>query len=358
MALSPRGWTGAKQAKPASDLDIRFGHGLLESESSGWPSYLAVTTPSAYKAAHASLAREPEGVGYVRWLDRKHLQEVTDSMPGGTELVVGIGGGTALDASKFVALSLGLPLIVVPSVVSTGAIIHGVSALWEGYKVVGNIDVWPWIDYEHILVDYDVVLKAPYYLNTAGLGDVLHGYSGIAEWKRNTRLGVGPPFSEERVATMVQHHEDIVTTFPKTLGPDGSLSDDSIRVILTAIQERDVKIVRGPETPMADHPFSQAIENINGKGWVHGELCGLGAIIIAWHCEESPETPISWFDACKVRRRPSEMGISREELRKALEFLPTYISDHPANRQVNTILRNEPIVGERFEALWEFLESA
>ena len=38
------------------------------------------------------------------WLDSKHQQEISDSLPDDTELVVGLGGGRALDVSKFVAL--------------------------------------------------------------------------------------------------------------------------------------------------------------------------------------------------------------------------------------------------------------
>ena len=59
------------------------------------------------------------------------------------------------------ALKLQKPLVLVPSIVSTGAIIHGVFARWRGRKAVGDVDSWPWFDFQDILVDYDVVLKAP-----------------------------------------------------------------------------------------------------------------------------------------------------------------------------------------------------
>ena len=76
------------------------------------------------------------------------------------------------------ALDKGVPLIQVPSIVSTGAIIHGVLAKFIGRELVGKTDEWPWVDCEYVLVDYDLVLEAPYYLNSAGLGDILCGYAG------------------------------------------------------------------------------------------------------------------------------------------------------------------------------------
>ena len=69
------GWGNAGQAKPASEYEVRYGHGLLQAESSGWPPYVAVTTPSAYRTAKPYLAREPAGVGQVGLLDYGQLQD-------------------------------------------------------------------------------------------------------------------------------------------------------------------------------------------------------------------------------------------------------------------------------------------
>ena len=153
------------------------------------------------------------GVAYARWLDWGHLDELAEGLPD-SDLVVGLGGGVALDAAKYVALKKGRPIVIVPSVVSTGAIIHGFFARWEGRKIIGSVEEWPWIDFEDIVVDYDIVLEAPTHLNTAGLGDVLCGYSGIAEWRRNAASGCGPAFDEEAAAPALANFHNIVTGFP------------------------------------------------------------------------------------------------------------------------------------------------
>ena len=75
-----------------------------------------------------------------------YLQALSDSLPADAELVVGFGGGRALDASKYVALTKDLPLILVPTVVSTGAIIHSTVAKWSGRMLIGPGDRWPWVD--------------------------------------------------------------------------------------------------------------------------------------------------------------------------------------------------------------------
>ena len=355
MNKPTRGWTSADQAKSPTEVDIRYGHSLLKKESSQWPSYVVVSTPTAYRTARPYLERAPAGVGYVDLLDWGELKTLAEKLDVDAELVIGLGAGRALDASKYVALANDLPLILVPSVASTGAIIHAMVAKWDGRKILGGTADWAWVECEHVLVDYDLALKAPYYLNTGGLGDCLSGYSGVAEWRRNTKQGIGPPVEEDLVGKVLAGFDQMADEFPKTLDVGGRLTADSIHYITVALQLRDGIGLRHSAAPAADHPFLQAIELVNDKGWVHGELAGLGSIIVAWQCDESPETLTDWLDRCKVRRRPEEMGISHDELLSALEFCPTYFKDKESGLDLDSIMGRDPVGGERFESLWQFL---
>ncbi len=357
MSKPCRGWDHGSQARPASEYDIRYGSELLKDESSKWPSYIVVSTPRAYKAAQPDLSQQPAGVAYAAWLDSEYLKELSDGLPNGAELVIGLGGGRALDAAKCVALEKNLSLILVPTLVSTGAIIHGVFARWDGRKIIGWLDDWPWIDCEYVLVDYDLVQRAPHYLNTAGLGDVLCGYAGVAEWRRSSKLGIDPPCDEEVVAALIEYHEELVGGFLRTLDDQGSLTAESVRFIVTALQERDSKALRHLAAPSGDHLFLIALELVNDKCWIHGEVVALGAVIIAWQCDECPEALISRLDRCRVRHRPTQMGISREELSKGLEFVPSFMAEMAGNPNANSIMCHKPVTGAKFDALWEFLET-
>ena len=65
MQRPPRGaWSGFDQMKPASEYDIRYGHHLVRSTSTQWPSYVAIASPTAYRMTEPHLTRSPETVGY------------------------------------------------------------------------------------------------------------------------------------------------------------------------------------------------------------------------------------------------------------------------------------------------------
>ncbi len=357
MQKPPRGgWHDFSQMKPAAEYDIRYGHNLVKATSGEWPRYVAVTSPKAYQATEPHLTNKPEEVVYPKKMDFGYLNELTNQILDDVDFIVGIGGGLALDASKYVALTKQLPLVLVPTIVSTGAIIHSVFAEWEG-RNLGHTDNWPWIDAEYVLIDYDLVLSAPDYLNIAGIGDVLCGYSTICEWKHKTGQGVGEPYDESQAADMIEHHAEIVESFPRSLSSEGRLTPGSVKLIMNAVKDRDSRMLKHPDAPSGDHSFIVAAELANDKSWVHGELAALGAVIIAWHTDQSPETIVDRLDTCHVRWRPADMGMSKDELAKALAECPSYMGDASRGRDTKSVLRLEPVVGERFEELWDYLES-
>ena len=352
MMPGSRGWKRIPDMRPARDVDIRYGSGLVLRESAGWPDHVVVATGTAWKVASAYSAREAAGVGVVEWLDWDHLDEVTDSLPDSAELLVGIGGGVALDASKYVALRKDLPLVLVPTIVSTGAIIHGTTPRWKGRVPVEPFSDWPFCDCEHVLVDYGLVLEAPSHLNTAGIGDVLCGFGGIAEWRYAAGRGEAPAVDAGQVESVLEFYREIVRRFTESLTPDGSLTGESVKLITWAIQERDDRSLQGRHVPAADHVIHHTIERVCDRGLVHGEMTALGSVIVSWATGQHEEH-LERLDRCLVRYRPAAMGLTKDELRRSLAALP----DDLGTREVDSILGREPVVGARFDELWKFLEA-
>lgn len=86
--------------------------------------------------------------------------------------VVGIGGGKILDTAKSVAYYAGLPVVIVPTVASTDSPCSSLSVI---YHDNGEFERYLFLDTcpNMVLVDTEVIVKAPVSLFVAGMGDAM-----------------------------------------------------------------------------------------------------------------------------------------------------------------------------------------
>ncbi|MDF2614397.1 MAG: iron-containing alcohol dehydrogenase [Clostridia bacterium] len=91
------------------------------------------------------------------------------------DIIVGIGGGKTLDTAKAAAANLNLPFISAPTSASTDAPTSGLSVVYteEGEQThcifhKSNPDI--------VLVDTDIIVKAPVRFLVSGMGDALSTY--------------------------------------------------------------------------------------------------------------------------------------------------------------------------------------
>ncbi len=88
------------------------------------------------------------------------------------EVMVGMGGGKAIDTAKIAADRAGLPAIIVPTIASTDAPCSGCAVTYTADGVFEKVH-YQRLNPAVVLVDMDIIAKAPVRLLVAGMGDAL-----------------------------------------------------------------------------------------------------------------------------------------------------------------------------------------
>jgi glycerol-1-phosphate dehydrogenase [NAD(P)+] len=305
----------------ASYPDLRVGRGILPGELGALTgSWLLVSQPEPLAALEPSVVARAAGVRLAETLEEGALEAAAASVAA-VDRIVGVGGGMAMDMAKFLAWRRGLPVVLAPSIISVDASVTNTVAVRRG----GRVRYDGFIVAERILVDLALIAAAPPRLNRAGVGDLLSIQTGRVDWALGAAAG--------RIAFDESVDAAAATVLERLYGlaeEVAVVSDRALEHIIRAYAEVNALLLRvghsGPEEG-SEHYFAYAVEAHTGRSFVHGELIGLGVVLMSGLQGEGQARAVDFLDRCRVAWRPKDLDLDRRTLRAVLLGLPGFVRE-------------------------------
>ena len=244
--------------------------------------------------------------------------DLADRMRSGSyDAVVGLGGGKIIDAAKYAAARVGLPVVAVATNLAHDGLCSPVSTL-DNDAGRGSYGVPSPIG---LIVDLDVIREAPGRFVAAGIGDIVSNISACADWELSKRV-TGEQVDGLAVA-MARSAGELMLRHPGTIADDTLLVALAESLVLSGIAMN----IAGSTRPSsgACHEINHAIDILYPtRSAQHGEQCGLGAAFATYL---RGETDLSGQMAAVLTRHglpvtAAQIGFSDEEFVAAVHYAP------------------------------------
>lgn len=252
-------------------------------------------------------------------MDLAHLEAVAAGEPEG-DVVVGLGGGTAMDTAKFLAWKSGRPLVQIPSITSVDA---GFTDA-VGVRVGGNVTYVGKVRPETVVLDVDLVRSAPAHLNRAGIGDILSCAVGLHDWRLAAARGAGHPWDEP----LAQLGERLLADLSSARDEIAAVSADGVRFLAGSYREIGAACAAAGHSRFeegSEHFWAYAYEWLTGAHPVHGEIISFGVVVMSFLQGNDPDRWREIVADCAVRAHPADIGISRGDFGRTFSELKSYV---------------------------------
>jgi glycerol-1-phosphate dehydrogenase [NAD(P)+] len=237
-------------------------------------------------------------------------------------VIYSVGGGLAVDAAKFIANGLNLPLTCLPTALSVDAFLTWAS----GVRHEGCVKYLETKTPERLIVDMDVLAVAPESIRAAGICDVLSIATGLWDWELAAEKGENPE-GMELIPWVADAAQAILDGALACAEAAGAGDPDGLKLLLDCLA-LEVQLCNqiGHSRPEegSEHYFAYSVENLMGKGLPHGDLVGPGILLMADFQDQDTSTLEKALEACKI---PLD-NIPADLIGATLSGLPAYVRKH------------------------------
>jgi glycerol-1-phosphate dehydrogenase [NAD(P)+] len=234
-----------------------------------------------------------------------------------SNVILGVGGGKAIDVAKFSAFELNKRFVSIPTSPSH----DGITSPFAAIKGLGKPISMKAKEPTAIIADIDVLGSAPRRLINAGIGDTVGKIVAVRDWRLAAKLR--GEYYGDYTASLALLSARHALNCTKIINKDLKYG---VRLLVEALISSGVAMgMAGSTRPASgsEHLFVHAVEMLYPEGPLHGELVGVGTIMMAYiH-------GIKWKEIRKALIRigapvtAKQLGVPNEIIIKALTIAHT-----------------------------------
>ncbi len=226
--------------------------------------------------------------------------------------LVGAGGGSKIDITKVVAARLRIPFISLPTSAAHDGISSPRASLHDSESVTSLTAAVP----IGVVADTAVIVRAPFRLLASGCADVISNVTAVLDWRLAVRLR-----SEEyssTAATLSEYAAQEVIDHASAIKPN---LEESVWIAIRPILVAGIAMsVAGSSRPCSgsEHLFSHALDRVAEHPSLHGEQCGVGAIMMMYLHGGDWKRLKNALVTIGAPTTARELGVTKEEVVRAL----------------------------------------
>ncbi len=313
---------------------VLVGHGVIEELAStcrqfGFPGRGAVVTgPKTAELAGNRAAEILRGDGFdVRTIIAHEATGVEVDRVAGearnheAKFLVGVGGGSKIDITKVVAARLGIPFVSLPTSAAHDGISSPRASLHDAESVTSTVGAVPM----GVIADTALIVQAPYRLLASGCADVISNVTAILDWRLAVRLR-NEEYSST-AANLSEYAAQEIIDRAEMIKPN---LEESVWIAIRPILVAGISMsVAGSSRPCSgsEHLFSHALDRVSTRPSLHGEQCGVGAIMMMYLHGGDWRRLKSALLTIGAPTTAQELGVSHEEIVRALVMAHTVRPD-------------------------------
>lgn len=226
--------------------------------------------------------------------------------------VIGVGGGRVIDTAKIASYNTDRHFISVPTAASHDGIASSRASV---PTADGNVSLAAEPPVA-VVADTAIIASAPHRLLASGCADIMANYTAILDWELSHRLR-GEPLSEYAL-TLSRMTAEILFKNADLIKPH---SEESAWIVTKALVSSGVAMsIAGSSRPGSggEHKFSHALDRLAPEKGLHGEKCGIGAIITMYLHGGDWRGIRSSLKKVGAPTTPAEIGVDDETAVEAL----------------------------------------